>query len=148
MSSLPPEAVSALHQLLSHLTAADNESRSTAEKSLNEEWILRGQERQEMLLVGLAEQSVAGESAMMRSFAAVLFRRIATRQPPDTEQISAIIDAVSEPALAQIKNILLQGFIGDQTRDARHKIADAIAEIARPGTKSGKNKNLLKSRQN
>lgn len=62
MSSLPEHITSELSQLLSSLTSPDNNIRSAAEKSLNQDWIGGGKEKQEVLLVGLAEQSVYAES--------------------------------------------------------------------------------------
>lgn len=55
MSTIPPEATSALLNLLSNLGSADNNVRSAAETSLNDEWIAQ---RFELLMVGLSEQTV------------------------------------------------------------------------------------------
>jgi hypothetical protein len=57
--------------------------------------------------------------------------------------LGRIIDCVSDGTLTQIKTVLLQGFVSDQSEDVRHKISDAIAELARPGTKSGDWPDLL-----
>lgn len=134
MSSLPPEALQALQQLLSSLMSPDNAIRSSAESSLNNEWVNGGPERAEMLLLGLAEQASGGEPESIRSFAAVIFRRISTSQAPG-DSAARLIDSVSTPVLAQIKAVLLQGFMNDQPKDARHKISDAISQVVRPDAK-------------
>ncbi|ODQ67906.1 Karyopherin functions in nuclear transport of protein [Nadsonia fulvescens var. elongata DSM 6958] len=132
MSVLPQEVTTSLVQLLVNLISSDNAIRSPAEESLNSHWISGEAQNLELLLVGLSEQSVIGESNMIRAFAAVLFRRIATKQPEDsTDVTSRIIDNISENAQAQIKTIYLQGFGSEQTNDVRHKIADSISEIAK-----------------
>ncbi len=66
MSSLPADASLALKNLLQSLSAADNEVRSQAENSLNSEWLKP--ERLEILLVGLAEQSIIGEDDSVSIF--------------------------------------------------------------------------------
>ncbi|KAK9312266.1 hypothetical protein V1524DRAFT_263653, partial [Lipomyces starkeyi] len=82
MSSLPAEATAALLALLQSLTSPDNNTRSTAETSLNTEWI---SQRLNYLMLGLAEQMLLSEDQTLRSFSAVLFRRIAAKQPEDSE---------------------------------------------------------------
>jgi hypothetical protein len=61
-SSLPPNVTAELGQLLSSLTSPDNNIRSVAEKSLNDDWISGEKEKQEVLLVGLAEQAVLADN--------------------------------------------------------------------------------------
>lgn len=79
MSSLPPEAAAALFQLLTDLTSADNALRSSTEKSLNEDWIYGDSQHQELLLVGLAEQSIIGESSTVSTaFLFCIFASIKT----------------------------------------------------------------------
>lgn len=53
MSLLPPEAHTALTQLLQALQSTDNSARSQAEERLTTEWV---NQRPDMLLMGLAEQ--------------------------------------------------------------------------------------------
>lgn len=62
MSVLPPDAQSSLNALLENLISANNDSRTEAEKVLNEAWIAGGDTKQAYLLVGLAEQSVMASS--------------------------------------------------------------------------------------
>lgn len=61
-SSLPSNVTVELGQLLSSLTSPDNNIRSVAEKSLNDDWIGGEKEKQEVLLVGLAEQAVLADN--------------------------------------------------------------------------------------
>lgn len=57
--------------------------------------------------------------------------------------MARIVDTISEDAITTIKNILIQGFMNESADDVRHKISDAIAELARPGTRTGEWPNLL-----
>ncbi|KAK9451448.1 armadillo-type protein [Limtongia smithiae] len=127
MSSLPADATAALLVLLQALTSADNNTRSNAETSLNNEWI--GQ-RLDMLLLGLAEQTLANPDQTMRSFSAVLFRRIASKQPQDSDTLaSRLIDKLSPEVRTTIKGIFLQALANEQVNDVRHKICDTISEL-------------------
>lgn len=58
MSVLPPDALNSLNALLESLISSDNDARTAAENTLNQDWILGGETRRSLLLVGLAEQSV------------------------------------------------------------------------------------------
>ena len=53
MSILPAEVHSALDHVLQALQSTDNNVRSQAEKTLNDDWL---NQRPDMLLMGLAEQ--------------------------------------------------------------------------------------------
>lgn len=73
----------------------------------------------------------------MRSFSAVLFRRVATRSPENSEDVTLrILDVLPDEVLAQIRQIFLQGFTSDQPGEVRHKIADSISELAKSGPKA------------
>lgn len=69
MSVLPAEVHSALDQVLQALQNTDNNVRSQAEKTLNDDWI---NQRPDMLLMGLAEQMQGsqddGVSFLLRGF--------------------------------------------------------------------------------
>ena len=80
MSVLPEEVHTALTQLLQGLQSTDNTARTAAEEQLNKEWVAQ---RPDYLLMGLAEQMGGSSDEGTRSFAAVLFRRIATRAAKD-----------------------------------------------------------------
>ncbi|ODV97107.1 hypothetical protein PACTADRAFT_74674 [Pachysolen tannophilus NRRL Y-2460] len=132
-SSLPSEVQQALLHLLAGLSSADNTTRSHAEKSLYEEW--SKEDRIEMLLLFLAEQSSSGESNQVKAFSAVLFRRVALKTPNGTgfSVTARQIDHISANVKAQIRRVLLQGFISPQSNDIRHKLADAISEVSKDG---------------
>ncbi|CAN6614779.1 importin subunit beta-3 [Trichomonascus vanleenenianus] len=133
MTTISPEVTESLYQLLSSLTSADNQVRSAAERSLNQDWISGGQEKREVLLMTLAQQAVGGYDGTARSFSAVLFRTISLKQPDEQFTAACIIETVSAPVLNEIKQTLLQGFLAEtQDKMVRHKIADAVSCIAKP----------------
>ncbi len=62
-----------------------------------------------------------------------MFRRIAIRKPENSTDVTLrTIDSVSLPVKNQIRTIFLQGFGSTQSNGVRHKISDAIAELAKP----------------
>lgn len=148
MSVLPPEVHSALGLLLQGLQSADNNVRAHAEDQLNNEWIVA---RPDVLLMGLVEQvqgaSDAGvqpslspsqirdslELRQSRSFAAVLFRRVATksRKAPGSEETKDLFTTLSQPHKEVIRQKLLHCLQNETLPHVRHKIGDAVAEVAR-----------------
>lgn len=66
----------ALAQLLQALQSSDNTLRGQAEDQLNNEWHAN---RPDVMLMGLAEQMQVGQDDKTRSFAAILFRRQASK---------------------------------------------------------------------
>ena len=75
----------------------------------------------------------------VRSFAAVLFRRISNRQHKDTatgENKELFLSLPPDPKLA-IRTKLLQCLASEQGAAVRNKIGDAVAEIARQYTDNG-----------
>ncbi|KAK9472625.1 armadillo-type protein [Dipodascopsis tothii] len=127
MSSIPPEVTSELVRLIEGLSSPDNAIRAAAENNLNTEWA----KNLDMLLVGLAEQCVVSESVVGRAFSAVLFRRMAMKQPEDSDSLSSkVIDNCAPETQAKVRQLLLQALLGEQTTDVRHKICDSIAMIA------------------
>lgn len=131
MSNIPQDIQDVLSQLLSALTSADNTYRRQAETALNNDWCTK--DKIDILLVFLAEQAVGGADEQTRAFAAVLFRRFAIKSPiyQTFSVTDRQIDHISAPAKGEIRRILLSGFKSDQTRNVRHKLADAIAEVAK-----------------
>ncbi|CDO55226.1 similar to Saccharomyces cerevisiae YMR308C PSE1 Karyopherin/importin that interacts with the nuclear pore complex [Geotrichum candidum] len=137
MSVLPADVLSSLSLLLENLISPNNDTRTLAEKELNDTWITGGETQRSYLLVGLSEQSVLATHPTTRSFAAVLFRRVAIRSPENSDDVTnRILDVLSDDVLAQIRQIFLTGLTSDQPSDVRHKIADAISELAKPGPKA------------
>lgn len=121
---------SQLNLLLQGLISADNEIRSTAEKQIESEW--RDGNNVGILLTFLAENAVGGNDETIKSFSAVLFRRIAIRSPKDFSSISdRTVGVLDEATKQQIRMILLQGFASNQSIQVRRKLADAISEVAK-----------------
>lgn len=58
MSVLPADVLSSLSLLLENLISPNNDTRTLAEKELNDTWITGGETQRSYLLVGLSEQSV------------------------------------------------------------------------------------------
>jgi hypothetical protein len=130
MSSLTPEINNALLELLQGLSSADNNIRTAAEENLNTMWTVK--DRVDILLVFLSQQATTGVNDALKSFSAVLFRRIAIRSPPKIKSvIERTISGVNAAALVEIRGNFLNGFISPQSNNVRHKLADVIAELAK-----------------
>lgn len=71
-----------------------------------------------------------------RSFAAVLFRRIAskTRKNPANNDLSELFLSLGQEQRAAIRQKILACFPNEQLQPVRNKIGDAIAELARQYT--------------
>lgn len=129
MASLPSDIQGALVQLLGGLSSADNTIRSQAEESLNKQWTSK--DRVGILLLFLADQSAHGSSDAAKSFAAVLFRRMAIKTPQDVKSVvERTITTIDLATVAQIRGLFLEGFVSAVPNHVRHKLADAIAELA------------------
>lgn len=129
MSSASGVAAS-LNQLLHDLLCADNETRSAAERLLDSDW--RDEGKVGTLLTFLAESAVSGSDDTIKSFSAVLFRRIAIRSPKEFNIISErTIGVISEESKRQIRAVLLQGFASVQSSQVRRKLADCVSEVAK-----------------
>lgn len=134
MSVLPPEVHAELTQLLQALQSPDNNIRSQAEEHLQNSWT---NTRPEVLLMGLAEQVQAASDTPIRSFAAVIFRKIASkaRKNERGETVDMFISLDREQAAA-IRQKLLETLAGDFDRSVRNKVSDAVAEVARQYTEN------------
>ena len=156
MSVLPPDVHNALGQLLQALSTADNATRTHAEESLNNEWVVA---RPDVLLMGLVEQMQTTEDLTVhkykhlsriessllqqtqsRSFAAVLFRRIATktRKVASTEESKELFIALQDAQKVAIRERLLQCLQSETLPQVRHKVGDAVAEVARQYAENGR----------
>ncbi|KAG0647419.1 Importin beta sal3 [Hyphodiscus hymeniophilus] len=129
MSVLPQEVHAELAQLLDALQSSDNSVRAQAEDHLANNWTAT---KPEMLLMGLVEQIQGSNDATTRSFAAVIFRRIASksRKQPDDTTTELFLSLPQEQAYA-IRQKLLEALGSESTNSVRNKIGDAVAEIAR-----------------
>lgn len=152
MSVLPSDAHAELAQLLSALQSPDNNVRSQAEDHLTNNWT---NTKPELLLMGLVEQAhesndatvrinwklssvVRGEvtdffkSLQTRSFAAVIFRRIASKSRKlDNNTTVELFLALPKAQGYAIRQKLLEALSAEKTNVVRNKIGDAVAEIAR-----------------
>ncbi|KAK1638101.1 armadillo-type protein [Colletotrichum phormii] len=134
MSVLPPDVHAELSQLLQALQSPDNSVRSQAEDHLQNNWTAT---RPEVLLMGLAEQVQVGSDASIRSFAAVIFRRIASKsRKNDRGELVDMFLSLSQDQAAVIRQKLLESLGGDFQRAVRNKISDAVAEVARQYTEN------------
>ncbi|KAI9777689.1 MAG: hypothetical protein M1839_008608 [Geoglossum umbratile] len=133
MSLLPPEVHTALAQLLQALAASDNAVRSSAEEQLSTDWV---QARPDVLLMALVEQIQGSEDPGTRSFAAVLFRRIATksRKDPATGETKELFVTLQQAQKVAIRQKLLECLTREAISQVRNKIGDAVAEVARQYT--------------
>ncbi|KAM3086381.1 importin subunit beta-3 [Clarireedia jacksonii] len=129
MSVLPPDAHAELAQLLSALQSPDNNVRAQAEDHLANNWTAT---KPEMLLMGLVEHIHGSNDATTRSFASVIFRRIASksRKLDNNNTIELFLALPREQAHA-IRSKLLEALGAEKETTVRNKIGDAVAEIAR-----------------
>lgn len=131
--SAQPEISTALSTLLQGLMATDNETRSAAERALEDEWRL--EQKVSILLLFLADSAVNGANDTIKSFSAVLFRRLAIRSPKDFGSVTErTFNVLPKESKEPIKASLLNGFRSEGSSLVRRRLADAIAEVAREDT--------------
>jgi len=134
MSVLSPDVHSALTQLLQGLQSADNTIRTQAETNLNSDWV---NQQPDVLLLGLVEQLGQSSDEGARSFSAVLFRRLSTRTIKDTAGTSGSKELflhLNPQTQTEIRTRLLEAYVRESVKNIQHKIADAVAELARQYT--------------
>ncbi|KAI1261994.1 armadillo-type protein [Xylariaceae sp. FL1019] len=129
MSILAPEVSAELTGLLQALQDKSNSIRTQAEAHLQTNWT---DARPELLLMGLAEQTAGAPEPSLRSFAAVIFRRIAskTRKTEKGDTTEIFISLPAEQAQV-IRQKLLETLANETDRLVRNKISDAVADVAR-----------------
>lgn len=131
--SLTSVDIHSLNQLLVGLMSIENDHRKAAEEVLETEW--RSPNKVGLLLLYLATNAADGSDNTVRSFCAILFRRMAIRSPKNVGTvIDRTIGEIEEGLKSQIRDTLLRGFLSDQSAAVRRKLADAIAEVARDDT--------------
>ncbi|RHZ80549.1 hypothetical protein Glove_134g184 [Diversispora epigaea] len=120
-----------LNQVLSNLASADNDLRSGAEQQLNELWIAQ---QPDLLLLSLAQLGRSHQDTHGREFSFILLRRIAFKQSPNQVkkgEDSSIWDLLQEQSRQTIKNELLMSLSVEQDNTVRHKVCDAVSEVAK-----------------
>jgi hypothetical protein len=130
-SLVPPDVVSQLNQVLMNLVSNDNNLRSSAEQQLNEQWIAQ---QPDLLLLSLAQLGRTHEETHSRSFSFVLLRRIAFKQAPNqTSKPDDLTnwDSLQEQSRQAIKNELLMSLSVERENTVRHKVCDAVSEVAK-----------------
>lgn len=132
---LPPEITAELSQLIVGLQSPNNEVRTQAEEILANNWT---NTRPEVLLMGLAEQIAGSQDGQVRSFAAVIFRKIAskTRRNEQNQMVDVFVSLTKDQA-AVIREKLLECLSSEPDKTVRNKISDAVAEVARQYTDVG-----------
>ncbi|PKC17490.1 ARM repeat-containing protein [Rhizophagus irregularis] len=142
-SLVPSDVVSQLNQVLSSLVSNNNDLRSSAERQLNEQWITQ---QPELLLLSLAQLGRAHEETHGRSFSFVLLRRIAFKQAPNQasklDDIT-IWDRLQEQSRQAIKTELLMSLSIERENTVRHKVCDAVSEVAKNSFLKGQKWNEL-----
>ncbi|CAG8482986.1 1549_t:CDS:10, partial [Ambispora gerdemannii] len=142
-SHIPTEIISQLNQVLSNLASNDNTLRSTAEQQLNEQWIAQ---QPDLLLLSLAQLGRTHEATHSRSFSFVLLRRIAFKQAPNhasKSEETSIWDVLQEANRETIKTDLLMSLLVEQENTVRHKVCDAVSEVAKNSFLKGQKWNEL-----
>lgn len=132
---LPPEITAELGQLIQGLQSPNNELRSQAEEALANNWT---NTRPEVLLMGLAEHIAGSPDTQVRSFAAVLFRRIASKsRKTDQGQMAEMFISLTKDQAGVIRQKLLECLVNESDKLVRNKISDAVAEVGRQYSDAG-----------
>ena len=131
-------SVEQLPLLLEQVQSGDNQVRMLAEHKLYTDWLDAGGDRPAQLLLGLAQIAAYGDEAV-RPSAAVILRRCATRAAFNASSLIRVVDQIDPNTRNQIRDVVLQGMLSpEQQPFTRHKLADAVAELARPSERDPK----------
>lgn len=132
---LPPEITAELGQLIQGLQSPDNTLRAQAEEALANNWT---NTRPEVLLMGLAEHIAGSQDSQVRSFAAVIFRRIASKtRKMGQDQMAEMFVSLAKEHAAIIRQKLLECLVNEADKNVRNKISDAVAEVGRQYSDAG-----------
>ncbi|KAI9141287.1 armadillo-type protein [Paraphysoderma sedebokerense] len=126
-----PETVQQLTLTLTQLASSDSAVLSQAEEHLNSYWIAS---HPDILLAGLVYLLRTNGDAILRSFAAILYRRIALKPMPssDGNQSHTQLQFVVSPATRQYcLDELLSALAKEPVSNVRRKLCDTIAEVAK-----------------
>lgn len=124
---------SILSELLTSLTSSDNIIRASAETQLNEHWLTQ---QPLVLLTGLS-YLIRNGSSPLKSFAAVLLRRIALKSPTnagtgDNAPSSVLLLCIRQDpsSFGFISSQLLESLIQEEALTVRLKVNDTISDLA------------------
>ncbi|KAF2869193.1 armadillo-type protein [Massariosphaeria phaeospora] len=135
MSLLPAEIHTALDALLKGLQSPDNVERTAAEDQLNREWV---GERPDVFLMGLSEQIELAQETSTRTFAAVLFRRQASKPRKTSRDTTGELFLTLPEEQRDVIRAKLLHCLGTETDPSvRSKIADTVADLGRMHTDEG-----------
>ena len=129
---MPSEVQTALQSLLLALSSNDNTTRSQAEKALESEWLVK---QPQYLVIGLADGMLNSRDATLRSYSAVLLRRLAYKtiapQTIDSQRNEFVWETLPADIQIAIQAVAIQAFANEQEKAVRHRICDVIIEAAR-----------------
>ena len=93
-----------------------------------------------MFFLRLLPEEPSDHQPQIRSFAAVIFRRIAskTRKPEGSEQAMDMFLSLTKDQAAVIRQKVLETLNSEREKPVRNKISDAVAELARQYTETSK----------
>ncbi|KAJ1980936.1 importin subunit beta-3 [Dimargaris xerosporica] len=130
VSPNPAELAQLLQPVLANLVSNDNAVRSRAEEALNSQWVL-GQPNS--LVLGLVQIVQTSPDVHLRSFASILFRRIAFRPAPVAADKSRLVlwQSLQDETRQLAKSGLLAALTSESVVVALHKLSDTVAEVAR-----------------
>ncbi|ODV90058.1 hypothetical protein CANCADRAFT_99901 [Tortispora caseinolytica NRRL Y-17796] len=113
--------------LINGFLSPDHSTRTEAEKRFND--MLAASP--DATLVSLAQAIVQGQNTSIKSTAAVVFRRYAGKQPPNTDTGVRLVDIIPAAARQQIREALWRSLMSESDVGVLHKISDAIALVAK-----------------
>ncbi|KAF9289191.1 hypothetical protein BGZ68_009889 [Mortierella alpina] len=130
MTSLPQDVLQQLLHILTDLVSTDNHIRSAAEDQLNKEWMLK---QPDALLGGLAFLTRNSDDADLRSFVAVLTRRMAFKTVPSGTAAGDVTlwNMVQEDTRVALRTQFLAALLNETNKSVRNKVCDTVAELAR-----------------
>eukprot|EP00842_Homolaphlyctis_polyrhiza_P004970 jgi/Hompol1/5474/HPOL_001964-RA len=116
-----------LAQLLAQLSSQDNQVRAAAEDQLNHHWLAN---QPQILLAGLAFLLATNPAPEIRTFAAVLLRRMALRCPPGADEDLSYYSTCGDDVRSFIQMQMLQALASELDMSVCNKICDTVCELA------------------
>ncbi|KAK9764648.1 importin subunit beta-3 [Basidiobolus ranarum] len=132
-TTVTPEVISQLVELLKSLISTDNMLRSHAEDHLNTFWAAQ---QPDVFLQALVQLIRTSEDVHLRSFSAVLFRRLSFKPLAEQKTNDGTVspwDIVQPETRDIVKNELLQSLSSESDVTVRHKLCDTISEVVKGG---------------